>query len=90
MDYSVKFVLFPLSGLKVKLGAFREKFVKVYERFVGCDRLKIIFKSKKNKIIKLSFILKIIRNYHYISLICRTKNIKMYKLKEHILMKKYL
>jgi len=39
MDYSVKFVLFTLSGFKVKVGAFRVKFVKVYEWFDGCDRL---------------------------------------------------
>ena len=28
MDYSVKFVLFTLSGLKVKVGGLRVKFVK--------------------------------------------------------------
>jgi len=68
----MKFVLFALSGLKVKVGGLRVKFVKVYEWFDGSDRLKIIFKSKKNKITKLYFILKIIKNYHYISLIyCR-------------------
>jgi len=39
-----------LSGLKVKEGGFRVKFVKVCEWFNGCDRLKIIFKSRKNKI----------------------------------------
>ena len=61
MDYSVKFVLFSLSGLiKVKLGGLRVKFVKVCESFDECDRLKNIFKSKKNKITKLYFILKII------------------------------
>jgi len=81
VDYSVKFVLFTLSGLKVKVGGLRVKFVKVCESFDGCDRLKIIFKSKKNKITKLYFILKIIKNYHYISLIYRRKNMKMYKLK---------
>ena len=27
------------SGFKVKIGAFRVKFVKVYEWFDGCDRL---------------------------------------------------
>jgi len=43
VDYSVKFVLFNLSGLKVKVGGFRVKFVEVYEWFDGCDRLKIIF-----------------------------------------------
>jgi len=31
VDYSVKFVLFTLMGFKVKVGAFRVKFVKVYE-----------------------------------------------------------
>jgi len=45
VDNSVKFVLFTLSGLKVKVGALRVKFVKICERFDGCDRLKIIFKS---------------------------------------------
>jgi len=65
----------------VKVGGFRGKFVKVCEWFDGCDRLKIIFKSRKNKITKLSFILKIFKNYHYISLIYRRKNIEMYKSK---------
>ena len=45
-----KFVLFTLSGLKVKVGGFRVMFVKVHEWFVGCDRLKIIFKSKKTRL----------------------------------------
>jgi len=44
VDYSVKFVLFTLSGLKGKVGGLRVKFVKVCESFYGCDRLKIIFK----------------------------------------------
>jgi len=47
----------------VKVGELRVKFVKVCEWFDGCDRLKSIFKSKKNKITKLYFILKIIENY---------------------------
>jgi len=34
----------------VKVGGLRVKFVKVCEWFDGCDRLQIIFKSKKNKI----------------------------------------
>ena len=55
--YIVKFVLFTLSGLKEKVDGLRVKFVKVYEWFDGCDRLKIIFESKKNKITKLHFIL---------------------------------
>ena len=79
MDYSVKFV--SLSGLKVKVDGLRVKFVKVCEWFDGYDRLKIVFKSKKNKIAKLYFILKIIKNYHYISLIYHRKNMKMYKWK---------
>ena len=54
-----------LSGLKVKEGGFRVKFVKVSEWFDGCDRLEIKFKSRKNKITKLFFILNMIRNYHY-------------------------
>jgi len=61
MDYSVKFVLFTLSGLKVKMGGLRVDFVKVCEWLDGCDRLEIILKSKKNKITKLYFILKIIK-----------------------------
>jgi len=79
VDYSVKFVLFTLTGLKVKVGGLRVKFVKIFEWFDGCDRLKIIFKSKKNKITKLYFILKVIKNYYYISLIYHRKNMKMYK-----------
>ena len=75
----MKFVLFTLTGLKVKMGGLRVKFVKVCEWFDGCDRLKIIYKSKKNKISKLYFILKIIKNYYYISLIYGRKNMKMYK-----------
>jgi len=54
-------------------------FVEVCEWFDGCDRLKIIVKSRKNKITKLSFILNMIKNYHYVSLICCRKNINMYK-----------
>jgi len=65
----VKFVLLTLNRLKVKEGSFRVKFVKVCEWFDGCDRLKIIFKSRKNKITKLYFILKMVKNYHCISLI---------------------
>ena len=84
MDYNVKFVLFTLSGLKVKLGGLRVKFVKVCQWFDGCDRLKVIFKSKENKITQLYFILKIIKNYHYISLIYRRKNMKMYKFNKKI------
>ena len=45
MEYSVKFVLFNLSGLNVKVIGFRVKFVEVCESFDECDRLKIIFKS---------------------------------------------
>ena len=75
----MKFV--SLSGLKVKVDGLRVKFVKVCEWFDGYDRLKIVFKSKKNKIAKLYFILKIIKNYHYISLIYHRKNMKMYKWK---------
>jgi len=63
----------------VKVSGFRVKFVEVCKLFDGCDRLKVIFKSRKNKITKFSFILNMIKNYHYISLSCRRKNIKMYK-----------
>jgi len=76
-----EFVLYTLSWLKVKVSWFRVKFVNVFEWFNGCDRLKIILKSKKNKTTKLYFILKIIKNYRYISLIYRRKNMKMYKWK---------
>ena len=44
---------------------FRVKFDKVCEWFDGCDRLEIKFKTRKNKITKLFFILNMIRNYHY-------------------------
>ena len=75
-------MLFTLGGSKVKEDGFSVKFVKVYEWFDGGGRLKIIFfKSMENKITKLSFILKIIKNYHYISLTYCRKNIKMYKCK---------
>jgi len=50
----------------VKEPGFRVMFDKVCEWFDGCDRLEIIFKSRKNKNTKLSFILNMIRNYHYI------------------------
>jgi len=63
------------------VGGFRVKFVKVYDWFDECDRLKIIFKWRKNKITKMSFILTIIKYYHYISLICLRKNIKIDKWK---------
>jgi len=65
----------------MKVTGFRVKFVKVCEWFDGCDRLKIIFKSNKNKITKLYFILKIIKNNYYISFIYRRNNMKMYKWK---------
>jgi len=51
------------------------------ESGVSHDRLKIIFKSRKNKITKLCFNLKMIKNYHSIRLICGRKNINMYKCK---------
>jgi len=49
----------------VKVSGFRVKFVEVCEWFDECDRLKVIFKSRKNKITKLSFILNMIKNYHW-------------------------
>jgi len=58
VDYTMKFVLFTLTGFKVKVVGFTVKFVKVYEWFDGCDRLKILLKSRKNKVTKISFILK--------------------------------
>ena len=45
MEYSVKFVLFNLSGLNVKVIGFRVKFVEVCESFDECDRLKITFQT---------------------------------------------
>jgi len=56
--------LFTLMGLKLKLSGFRVKFVEDCEWFEGCDRLKIIFKSRNNKITKLSFILNMIKKYN--------------------------
>jgi len=81
VGYSVMFVLFTLSGLKVKVGGFRVKFVEVCVWFEGSDRLKFIFQSRKNKITKLSFILKMIKHYHCISLIRCKKIINLYKWK---------
>jgi len=57
----VKHVSFTLRRLKVKEAAFKVKFDKVCQIFDGCDRLKIIFKSRKNKITKLSIILNMIK-----------------------------
>ena len=57
----------------MKVTGFKVMFVEVCEWFDGCDRLKIIFKSRKNKFTKLSFILNMIKNYHYTSLICCKK-----------------
>ena len=65
----------------MKVSGCRGKFVEVCEWFDKCDRLKVIFKSRKNKITKLSFILNMIKNYDYISLICCRKNTNMYKWK---------
>jgi len=45
----------------VKGGGFRVNFIEVCELFNGCDRLKIIFKSRKNKITKFSLILNMIK-----------------------------
>jgi len=70
-----------LTGIKVKEGGFWVNFVKVCKWFHGSDRLEIIFKSRKNSITKLSFILNMIRKYHNIIwfvvekiLICTNKN----------------
>jgi len=57
-----------LSGLKVKEGWFRVRFVKVCEWFDGYDRLEIILKTWKNKITNLPFVFNMIRKYHYIIL----------------------
>ena len=70
----------------MKESELRVNFVEVCEWFDECDGLKIIIKSRKNKVTKLSFILKMIKNYHCISLICCRKNINMYKWKQKILL----
>ena len=48
----------------MKVGRLRVKFIQVCEWFDGCDRLKIILKSRKNKITKLYLIFKIIKPRH--------------------------
>ena len=75
----MKLGLLTLRGLKVKVSGFKIKFLEVCEWFDGFDRLKVIFKSRKNKITKLSFMLNMTKNYHYLILICLRKNINMYK-----------
>ena len=45
----------------MKDGGFRVNFIEVCEWFNGCDKLKIIFKSRKNKITKFSLILNMIK-----------------------------
>jgi len=45
----------------VKEGGFRVNFIEVCEWFDECHRLKIIFKSRKNKITKFSLILTMIK-----------------------------
>jgi len=54
----------------VKLNGFSVNFVEICEWFGGCDRLKVILKSRKNK-----------KKYRYISLICFRTIINLYKLK---------
>ena len=61
----------------MKVSGLSVKFVKIYEWVDASDRLKIIFKSQK----KIVLYFKIIKKYHYISLIYRRKNMKMYKWK---------
>jgi len=85
VDYSVKVVLFTLKGLKVKVSGFRVKFIEVREGFDGCDKLKIIFKSRKNKVTKFSFILNMIKiliiKFWFVvekNLICINENKIMY------------
>jgi len=79
--------VFHFKLIKGETGWIKSKFVKVCEWFDRCDRLNIIFKSRKKKIIELYCILKIVKNYHYISLIYRRKNMKTYKWKWHTLIK---
>ena len=63
----------------MKVSGLRILFVEVGEWFDKFDTLNIIFKSRKNKIMKFSFMLSMIKNYYYISLIyCKTNN-NMYK-----------
>ena len=57
----------------MKVSGFIVNFVGICELFDGFDRLKIIFKSRKNKITKVSFMLNMIKNYIYICLICCRK-----------------
>ena len=77
LEYEAWLVHF--KGLKVKVSGLRILFVEVCEWFAELDRLNIIFRSRKNNIMKLCFMLNMIKNYHYISLICCKKNINMYK-----------
>jgi len=48
----------------MKVYGFRVNFVDDCEWFDGYDRLKIIFKSRKNNITKLCFILNMIKKYN--------------------------
>jgi len=53
----------------IQVSRLRTMFVEVCEWFDEFDRLKIVFKLRKKKITKLSFMLSMIKNYHDISLI---------------------
>ena len=49
-----------------------------------------LYLNHKKQDYQIALVLKIIKNYHYINLIYRRKNMKMYNWKQHILIKKYL
>jgi len=65
----------------VKVSGFRAKFIEVCEWFDRCDRLKIIFKSRKNKVTKFSSILNMIKIIIIKVWFLVEKNINMYEWK---------
>jgi len=65
----------------VKDGGFRVNFIEVCEWFNGCDKLKIIFKSRKNKITKFSLILNMIKIIIINVWFVVEKNINLYEWK---------
>ena len=65
----------------MKVSGFRVNFIEVCEWFDGCDRLKIIFKSRKNIITKCSLILNMIKIIIINVWFVVEKNINMYEWK---------
>ena len=65
----------------MKDGGFRVNFIEVCEWFNGCDKLKIIFKSRKNKITKFSLILNMIKIIIINVWFVVEKNINLYEWK---------